>query len=491
MLREIVKGKGVTSSEEKLIDLADSAFLGLWAYPNVYNDEGISKKKTGNEMCDLLIVFDNHIIIFSDKSIIFNENKSTEIAWARWFKKSVVESCTQLFGAEKFIKDHPDRIFLDKKCSDKLPVSVDKSFTFHLVAVTNNISSPALKYFDKFEKGSSSTLINTYKYDAFECLQHPFCVGDLYPEKTFVHVLDETSLSLLLTELNTVTDFIAYLTEKERVIRSGLLVLSAGEEETLAVYLMGNKKIVSDDIIKTNQSILIPEGEWESYKITFNYNYDCSLKKGSIFWDGLIQNFSTSILSAKVGFFENYDFKIHELGVRELAKESRKSRYYLSKTHENKFITTQEKLRTSRMMESLDEKGKFYLFLFFPHDEKLSYHEYRLNRIAYVEAYIKVAFIKYRSVKKLIVLATEPQNSKRRSEDLIYTTYTGKYSKEEKEEAKTLSKEYKILSDFLPETVKQISAPLMSAPKAEKIGRNIPCPCGSGFKYKKCHGLYC
>jgi uncharacterized protein len=25
-------------------------------------------------------------------------------------------------------------------------------------------------------------------------------------------------------------------------------------------------------------------------------------------------------------------------------------------------------------------------------------------------------------------------------------------------------------------------------PKKEKTGRNDPCPCGSGLKYKKCHG---
>jgi preprotein translocase subunit SecA len=24
--------------------------------------------------------------------------------------------------------------------------------------------------------------------------------------------------------------------------------------------------------------------------------------------------------------------------------------------------------------------------------------------------------------------------------------------------------------------------------KSENIGRNAPCPCGSGKKYKKCHG---
>ena len=25
-------------------------------------------------------------------------------------------------------------------------------------------------------------------------------------------------------------------------------------------------------------------------------------------------------------------------------------------------------------------------------------------------------------------------------------------------------------------------------PKSDKVGRNDPCPCGSGKKYKKCHG---
>ena len=32
------------------------------------------------------------------------------------------------------------------------------------------------------------------------------------------------------------------------------------------------------------------------------------------------------------------------------------------------------------------------------------------------------------------------------------------------------------------------SAELVPAPKQDKVGRNDPCPCGSGKKYKKCHG---
>jgi len=32
------------------------------------------------------------------------------------------------------------------------------------------------------------------------------------------------------------------------------------------------------------------------------------------------------------------------------------------------------------------------------------------------------------------------------------------------------------------------AAPQPEAPPARKPGRNDPCPCGSGKKYKKCHG---
>jgi preprotein translocase subunit SecA len=37
-----------------------------------------------------------------------------------------------------------------------------------------------------------------------------------------------------------------------------------------------------------------------------------------------------------------------------------------------------------------------------------------------------------------------------------------------------------------------IAAPSRPAPRTatgEKVGRNDPCPCGSGKKYKKCHYL--
>jgi len=43
-------------------------------------------------------------------------------------------------------------------------------------------------------------------------------------------------------------------------------------------------------------------------------------------------------------------------------------------------------------------------------------------------------------------------------------------------------------SDGAPEAAPLPVQPRRSAPPAPKIGRNDPCPCGSGKKFKKCHG---
>ncbi|MDR4683787.1 SEC-C metal-binding domain-containing protein, partial [Klebsiella pneumoniae] len=45
-----------------------------------------------------------------------------------------------------------------------------------------------------------------------------------------------------------------------------------------------------------------------------------------------------------------------------------------------------------------------------------------------------------------------------------------------------------ILSDFLPTKTTKSDNFKSVISKGEKIGRNTPCPCGSGVKFKKCHG---
>jgi uncharacterized protein YecA (UPF0149 family) len=50
-------------------------------------------------------------------------------------------------------------------------------------------------------------------------------------------------------------------------------------------------------------------------------------------------------------------------------------------------------------------------------------------------------------------------------------------------------KEFKKIHAELQRSELKAGKTLKPAPaKSEKIGRNVPCPCGSGKKYKKCCG---
>ena len=65
----------------------------------------------------------------------------------------------------------------------------------------------------------------------------PFAVGDLDPLGSYVHVMDDITLSVVLGELDTVLDFAEYLTKKAAFVRSGRLGSAAGEHDLLAHYL--------------------------------------------------------------------------------------------------------------------------------------------------------------------------------------------------------------------------------------------------------------
>ena len=41
---------------------------------------------------------------------------------------------------------------------------------------------------------------------------------------------------------------------------------------------------------------------------------------------------------------------------------------------------------------------------------------------------------------------------------------------------------------YLPEPTSMLPAPVEQRRVEEVVGRNDPCPCGSGKKYKRCHG---
>ncbi|RYZ84183.1 MAG: hypothetical protein EOP04_18510, partial [Proteobacteria bacterium] len=169
--------EGITDSERALTRLAKKAFLSLWSYSNVFTDEGRGNGKgDGKELCDLLVVFGNDVLLFSDKACEYHSNADDSVAWPRWYKRAIEKSAKQLSGAEKFAKQYPQRVFLDKNCDTPLPVPlpVSSSARYFLIAVTRGAHSAATRFFGGGSSGSlmiSSDIFGRQHYEA------PFCVG--------------------------------------------------------------------------------------------------------------------------------------------------------------------------------------------------------------------------------------------------------------------------------------------------------------------------
>jgi hypothetical protein len=86
----IIKAVGVTPSERYLARLADRSFLNLWAYPSPYRDQKQGGAGDGKELCDLLVVCGDHVIIFSEKTVNWPSG-DTRTAWCRWARNAIRE----------------------------------------------------------------------------------------------------------------------------------------------------------------------------------------------------------------------------------------------------------------------------------------------------------------------------------------------------------------------------------------------------------------
>jgi hypothetical protein len=148
-LFDLPDSEGVNASERVLTSLCRKSFLRLWSQTNVFTDEGFKDGKgSTRELCDALVIFGDDIVVFSDKHVTFQIGKDLSVAWSRWYKRAVLQSCKQLHGARSWLQRFPHRAYLDAKCTRQLPVSVPSQSTvrFHLVAVTRGSREAALAY---------------------------------------------------------------------------------------------------------------------------------------------------------------------------------------------------------------------------------------------------------------------------------------------------------------------------------------------------------
>ncbi|MCE5270051.1 SEC-C domain-containing protein [bacterium] len=479
--------EGVTEAERYLQYLCNKTFLSMWSYPGLF-------KSPGKELCDLLVVFDNHIIIFSDKYCKFPETDCLSKDWSRWYKRAIEKSVYQAWGAERWIKNFPERIFTDRKAKDKLPFLLPDigDANISLIVVAHDVARRCAK-----DLGGSGSLMIRSDLDGIQNVAKPFFIGDYDKSKTFVHILDDITLNAILGKLDTIADFTSYLTKKEQLFRSDKIVIAAGEEDLLAHYLANIDRdgMHGFDLPPSVNLVDFPEGLWFGFIHSDTFRKQQEEDTISYFWDDLIDRSSNHAFDGTQYFAEPSGILSTERILRLLAKESRLSRRALSKAFIDLLNKTPSDKQATRYCLSGDKRnsGTTYVFMLYPRKEDIEDKEYREQRKALLKAFSYIAKMRIPDSKNIIGIATESgEHIDERSEDLLYLDASN-WTNEQQESTRQLMDDFKLKSYVKKSKIIEEEYPdvttydkVQDGTIRESLNRNKPCPCGSGKKYKKC-----
>lgn len=451
--------------------LARKSFLSLWCFPNLYRDTGRSGGKgDGQELADALVIFNEHVLIFSDKHSKYPDNSNEQVAWSRWYRAAVKESANQLVGARNWIRRYPDRIFLDKGCTTPfaMPFPSADVAKFHLIAVTRGSLEACKAYFSNQSLGSLQIDMNLQGHAAHV---EPFRVGRVLPEP-FIHVLDELTLDIVMGALDTVTDFVRYLERKEAFLcRESPRIIASGEEQLAAIYLTKMNDDGQHDFVlpqadgeKLPHAVYLAEGFWEGLVENPQYLAKKAADEISYSWDALIEHFVTHGGSGP-------DL---ERALRLLASESRFSRRHLSEQLiDCMSMQLPDSARFARIAASVDDPQRVYVFLILDPAFAPSPDEYREARRTLLYAFCAVTKLLVPDAHYVIGLATEPMGTEGASEDLWAMDVRPPYWTEEREqEARELRLEFDIFNDGRTKKHTGYSQEFPDVPRAGAGGRS-------------------
>lgn len=468
-MEEIPRSIGITKSERYLAQLADRTFLNLWAYPNVYRDGLVNGRRAGKELCDLLVVCGNQVIIFSDKTITWPKNDDVKVAWSRWYKHAVKKSVGQIRGAERWIDQNPDRIFLDSACSRNLPIYIPPKETRRVHGVV--VAHGAYEACSRFFNGNGSFKIRPSLQGDAHMNPHaedfsPFTVGDVEPSDSFIHILNEATLGILMKELDTITDFVDYLEHKAVFARSGNLLHAAGEEELLAYYLTHMIDNDRHGFVHPENRPWTPEdnfslstGHYAGLVENPQYINKKEADRNSYLWDCLIEAFTNHMLAGTTMVPDGRPDKIAQLevGVRYMAQEPRiMRRLYGDGISEVLQEGTQHGRRFKGMLPSPENPrhGVGYVFMThaLPREElNCSYERYRQERSRTLYTYCMGILKRCRWVKRIVGIATEPPpipgGPTETSEDLVMVEQPIEWTPEREAEIDELCQQLDILQE--------------------------------------------
>ncbi|VGO09762.1 hypothetical protein AMB3_2162 [plant metagenome] len=483
---------GVTATERLLAEFCEQTFLKLWSYPNPHKDDG-------HELCDLLAVFGNTLFVFFDRENELPENpdKDAQVLWERWKRNVIDRQVKTAHGAERYIRSGR-LIYTNAKRETPLPVPFDKdTAVIHKIIVAHGAKEACERASPQNIYGSLA--ISYTEIDGGPTIPFHVQIDRHKP----VHIFDSHNMHIVFRELDTVSDFSAYLNEKTRAATTFDYLSYCGEEDLLGHYLLNYDGATKRHVIgprgdgwRNINGVLVGEGEWHDFVQTDLYKNTKHEDRVSYFWDQLIQRTCQNSLAGTLG--GNSNIASGESAIYEMVKEPRFMRRVLSEkmlTAVERFPETGRFTRQVTFLPSFEPNIGYVLLQLRVPEEFRSEADFREKRLTLLEIACGAAKNKFPNLLKIIGIGIEaPKFSKGEvAEDFILMPCET-WPDDRKSYYEDLNREWNFFGtgslqqfrDHVTQFVQPNSPERRS--KSGKTGRNDPCPCGSGKKFKKCHG---
>jgi len=311
----------VNRTEQFVFNVCQRSFLSLWCHGN-------PRGKGGKELCDILVVCDPHVIVISVKEVLLKRAGNSAVDHTRWERRAVDASVKQIYGAERWLTSASHVTRHDGSAGLKLPSQTERRV--HRIAVAF---------------GSEGEV--------------PIKSGDL--GHGFVHVMSEHSFREVMTELDTITDLVEYLTAKEDCVAGGCSIIMEGPESNLlGLYLSNGRSFPSGSSI-----LVVNDTLWREIQAKPEFVRRKEADRESYAWDKLIDSLADP--SASPIGESSPQLNDVELALRAMARENRFSRRVLGRGF-REFLqqATAGKVR-SRLL--IGPSGIIYVFVFFERQE--------------------------------------------------------------------------------------------------------------------------
>jgi hypothetical protein len=441
----------VNEAEEFVYRVCQKTFLSLWSYANPQG------KEPGKELCDILVVCEPDIVIFSVKNIKLGNSGNLHLDWDRWRKKAIVESVKQIYGAERYVRS-ANRV-IRKDGTAGLVIHKDVPWKIHRVAVAVGGHGKAPIEFGDFGKG-------------------------------FVHVFDEVSFNIIVGELDTIGDFVAYLIAKEGLYASGVATLfHGGEEDLLALYLHQGRTFPTD-----TDPFIVDQGLWSSVSQRDEVRLRKLADKDSYVWDKLIEELCSD--SPLIHPEPGPSLTEQDIAVRAMARETRFNRRMLGQALRGFLEAAKGMHIRSRMLRSLSQV--VYVFQYVAHGEDNQAVQAELGHRSFI------AMGMHPGSKTVIGVSIEEWVAGQGCSSSLLYLHKEAWTDEDTEHMRFVQDELGYFSQPLTTAVHEDEYPVSGSTRqvttlvdgeqfgpvrpGHRIGRNDTCPCGSGKKFKRCHG---